>query len=44
MSVDRKRKANFVVPHYPYYLVPLIFHFWGYVKDNVYSHRINMVV
>jgi hypothetical protein len=31
-SEDGKRRANCVAPHYSYYLVPLIFHFWGYEK------------
>jgi hypothetical protein len=43
-SEDGKRRANCVAPYYPYYLVPLIFHFWSCVKDKLCSHSINMLV
>jgi hypothetical protein len=43
-SVDERRWANCVALHYPYYLVPLNFHFWGYVEDKMCSQRINMLV
>jgi len=37
-------EGQLLAPRYPFISRSLSFHFWGYLKDKVYSYKINMWV